>query len=163
MSQDDDRPGFLDREKKSFAELDRARRERRDGRDTAPRGAAASARAKTAARQQLARADALFGGKREQAQHLSRALHDARGTPGLADACRSYLEGLGPPTEVREIRCFLEAGSTELVLVGLAALRARCEAGSLEGTPGLRTQLRMLAQDSDDHVAGAAEEILERI
>ena len=33
-------------------------------------------------------------------------------------------------------------------------------AGSLEVTPGLRTQLRMLAQDADDEVASAAEELL---
>jgi hypothetical protein len=161
VTQDGDRPGWLDREKKSFAELDRARRERRDGGGAAPPRGAEGERAKRTARQQLERADALFGARREQARSLARELHEARGTPALADVCRRFLDALGPPTEARDVACFLEAGVPDLVLAGLDALRARHAAGSLEGTAGLRTQLRMLAEDPDDEVASAAEEILD--
>jgi hypothetical protein len=161
VTQDGERPGWLDREKKSFAELDRARRERRGGGAAAPPGVAAGERAKRAARQQLERADAVFGARREEARSLARELHEARGTPALAEVCRRFLDALGPPTEARDIACFLEAGVPALVLVGLEALRARHAAGALEATSGLRTQLRILAEDSDDDVAAGAEEVLD--
>ena len=45
----------------------------------------------------------------------------------------------------------------------LEALAASEAAGTLEVTRGLRTQLRMLTQDSDDDVAEAAEELRARV
>ena len=47
--------------------------------------------------------------------------------------------------------------------MGLNALRSSSDAGAHELTSGVRRQLRMLAQDVDDEVADAAEEVLERI
>ena len=64
---------------------------------------------------------------------------------------------------MRHISCFLDAGERELVLAGLAALRVCREAETLQMSAGLRTQLRMLAQDSDDEVAEAAEDLLEAL
>ena len=48
-------------------------------------------------------------------------------------------------------------------LAGLDAAQAGYAAGSLELTADLRTQLRMLAENPDDDVAGAAEDLLEGI
>lgn len=164
MSGDGDRPDYLDRDKKSFSELDRLRRERRDGRDARPRDAAARARASAASKQYLAQIDGLFsGGRRGDEAALARAVLDARGSAGLADACRAYRDGVGVPTEARLLACFLDAGERDLVLEGLNALLSARAAGSLQASPGLRSQLRLLAQDADDEVAGAAEEILEAL
>lgn len=160
MSGDDDRPGWVDREKKSFSELDRARREKRDGRGGAPRSAATQARAAAASKEYRKQIDGLFrGGKAAEVEKLAEDMREARGSAGFAAACRVYRDAAGPPTEVRDIACFLDAGDSELVLFGLEALRA----SQAELSSGLRTQLRMLAEDPDDAVAEAAEDLLDGI
>src|SRR5690606_8625829 len=91
-----------ERPRLSWSEIDRLRdrpRARRDERT--PRGPAATARARAATRQYLASIDEkLFakgapGGAR--GAQLAAAVRAAQGTPGLADACRAYLEALGAP------------------------------------------------------------------
>ena len=161
MSGDDDRPGWVDREKRSFSELDRMRRDRRDGREERPRGAVSQFRAKQATKQYLDEVEGLFqGGERGEADALGRAMLDARGTPALPDACRAYGDAAGVPTQVRLVSCFLDTGDRELVLAGLEALLSALAAEALDATPGLRTQLRSLAEDLDDEIAGTAEELL---
>jgi hypothetical protein len=162
VSRDDDRPGFLDRDKKSFSELDRMRREKRGRAEPGRPKPADPARVTAATKQYLKEIDSLFakGKGGAEGERLARAAREARGTPGLAAACRAYRDAVGAPSDAALVACFLEAGDPELVGVGLEALRAAREAGHLEVTPGLRTQLRMLAQDADDAVATAAEELL---
>jgi hypothetical protein len=159
---DDDRPGTLDREKKSFSELDRLRREGGPGGER-PRGAAAERRAGEATRQYLQEIEGMFGGRKEEVARLGRAMLDARATPELPAACRAFLEGAGAPADPRHVSCFLEAGEAELVLAGLRALESAQAEGTLESTPGLRTQLRMLVEAPNDEVAGIAEDLLEAI
>lgn len=164
MSGDGDRPDYLDREKKSFSELDRLRRERRDGGSSRPSSPAAQRRSAEATKSYLKQIDGLFqGGPGAQGEELSRAVLDARGTPGLPDACRAYLDALGVPSQTRLLSCFLDTGVAELELQGLEGLCALREAGSLEAGAGLRTQLRLLAQGPDDAVADLAEELLEQL
>lgn len=160
---DDDRPGYLEREKKSFAELDRARRARGSSGERRPRDPGAARREARATRQYLDEVEGMFGGNRERSEALGRAMLDARGTPELPAACRAYLASAGPPEELRYVSCFLDSGDGELVLAGLDALQVALDAGSLETTAGLRTQLRMLTEDPDDEVAGAAEDLLDAI
>jgi len=159
---DDDRRDDHDREKRSFSELDRMRREGGPGGER-PRGAAAEKRSRAAASQYLKEIDGVFGGRKEAVETAGRAMLDARGTPQLPAACRAFLEQAGPPKELRHVSCFLDAGEADLVLAGLQALGAIQQEGSLDGTPGLRTQLRMLVEDPEDEVAGAAEELLEAL
>lgn len=159
---DDDRPDYLDRDKKSYSELDRERRERRSGGDP-PRGAGAARRSQEASKQYLEEIDGMFGGRKDEAVKLGRAMLEARGTAALPAACRAFLDAAGLPTELRYASCFLDTGEPELVLAGLRGLEAAREAGSLEVTPGLRTQLRMLVEDPDDEVAGSAEDLLEAL
>ena len=163
MSRDDDRPGFLDRDKKSFSELDRQRRERRGSNERRPSHPAQQARVASATKQYLEQVDSLFAKGRGGAEgdRLARAVRDARGTPGLAAACRAYRDAVGAPPDAALVACFLDAGEPDVVLVGLEALRAQRAGGALQVTPGLRTQLRMLAQDPDDAVASAAEDLLD--
>ena len=98
-----------------------------------------------------------------EGEHLANAMRDARGTPGLADACRAYREAVGVPEDASLLSLFLDAGESELVLTGLDALRSAHSGGKLHVTSGLRTQLRLLAQGPDDDVAEAAEELLEEL
>jgi hypothetical protein len=153
-----------EREKRSWREIDRMRDGSRTQSDRTPRGAAAQAGEAAASKQYRKQLDRMFStdrGGTEGAQ-LAKAMRDALGTPGLADACRAFRDAVGAPEEASQISLFLDSGDPELVLVGLEALRSGCEDGSLQVTPGFRTQLRMLAQDSNDEVAEAAEELLER-
>jgi len=162
MGQDDDRPSWVEREKKSFSELDRMRREGRSGGEQPPRSPAAQDRATQASKQYVKQIDGVFSsGKGEQQEKLAQAMRDARGTPGLADACRAYRDAVGLPADARHISCFLDAGDRELVVNGLEALRQVHEAGDFEMTAGLRSQLRMLAEDPDDEVAERAEDLIE--
>ena len=162
MSGDDDRPDYLDREKKSFSELDRARREGRDRGDERARRPADPARSKQATQQYLKQIDAHFsGGRSAEVERLAQAVLDARGTPELAPACRAYRAAAGSPTEIRIAACFLDSEDRELVLEGLAALEAAGQAGSLQASAGLKTQLRGIAEDPDDELAGAAEDLLD--
>jgi hypothetical protein len=164
MSADRERPDYHDREKKTFSERDRMRRERRDPGGVPAASPAARARAREATRAYLDQIDSLFkGGQQAQAQKLAEAVLDARGTPELPAACRAYLEGAGLPTEARLLSCLLDTGERELVLVGLAGLASAHEAGGLEPGAGLLSQLRMLAQDSDDEIAETAEDLLEAL
>ena len=162
MGQDDDRPSWVEREKKSFSELDRMRREGRSRGEQRPRSPAAQARATQATKQYVKQIDGVFSsGKGEEREKLAQAMRDARGTPGLADACRAYRDAVGLPADARHISCFLDTGDRELIVKGLEALRQAHEAGAFEMTSGLRSQLRMLAEDSDDEVAETAEELIE--
>ncbi len=52
---------------------------------------------------------------------------------------------------------FLDSGDAELVVGGLEALQAVCEAGGFKASGGLRSQIRMLAEAPDDEVAELAE------
>lgn len=163
MSGDDDRPGFLDREKKSFSELDRRRR---DGRsrpeERRPTSPAQQARVEAAKKQYLKQIDGLFakGKGGAEGERLAAAVRESRGSPGLAAACRAYRDAVGAPADAALIACFLDADDRELVLVGMDVLRAARAAGAPAPGAGLRTQLRMLAESSDDAIASAAEELL---
>jgi hypothetical protein len=58
---------------------------------------------------------------------------------------------------------FLDASDCEVILLGFEALRVGAEKGSITLSGSLRSQLRILAEDSDDAVADAAEELLEAL
>jgi hypothetical protein len=155
---DDDRP----REKLSWREIDRRRGGARTREDPRPQSPAQRARSEAAAKAYMRQLDGLFTTARGgvEGERLARALREARGTPELGPACRAYREALGLPQDHAQLALFLECGDPELVLAALEALRAAHGQGTLQSTSGLRTQLRMLAQDPDDAVAEGAEELL---
>jgi hypothetical protein len=159
-----DDKSWLDGEKKSFAELDRQRREGGSGAPREPRSPAARERSAAASKQYLKEIDGLFaGGDKAAREKLASAMRDAHGTPGLAEACRAYLAAVGPPAEPSLISLFLDSGVLELVLQGYDALRAAGEQGTITLSGSLRSQLRILAEDPDDAVAEGAEELLEAL
>jgi hypothetical protein len=159
----DDR-SWTDREKRSFSELDRLRRERRSPDEPRPRSKAAQERAAAATKLYVKEIDGLFskGGKAEN-ERLAAAMRDAHGTPGLADACRAYQQAAGLPGEASLISLFLDTGEPEMILIGLEALRIGRENETVKVTSGLRSQLRILSEDADDQVAEAAEDLLEAL
>lgn len=159
---DRDPKSWSEREKLSFSELDRRRRERRDGRD-APHDGAGQRRSAEAAKQYLKQVDGLFstspGGA--EGERLASAMREALGTPGLADACRAYRDAVGVPDDPALLSLFLDSGDGELVLAALERLHARSAAGPPALTRGLRSQLRLLADGPDDAIAESAEELLD--
>lgn len=154
MSDDDDRP------KLSWREIDRLRSGARvDPGERRPRGKAAEASAAQATRAYLKQADGLFASPRAQA--LAVELRDAHGGSGFEEACQNYRAELGMPGDASLLSLFLDSRAPELVAESLELLLELARAGGLEGSAGLRTQLRLLSEHSDDNVAGAAEDLLE--
>jgi len=149
-------------ERPSWSEIDRMRDKAPTQREREPRSPADRARAAEATRAYVKELDKLFsdtGGGEGEA--LAKAVHDAHGSPELAAACRTFVEALGVPRDVALLQAFLDADDPSVVVPALEALRALQRAGELAASPGLRSQLRVLAQSFDDDVAGVAEEILE--
>ncbi len=165
MSGRDDERG--DRPRLSWSELDKRRGKPRDNTgERRPRGAAAEALAAKAAQSYLKKLDkqlfAKGGSSAEADNKLASAVRDALGTPALDDACRAYLAAVGTPATAPLIAAFLDARDRELRVAALVALGATIAAGSVASTAGLRSQLRVLAEGSDDELAERAEEILAR-
>jgi hypothetical protein len=157
---DDERP------RPSWSEIDKRRdrpRARQDERR--PRGAVAEARARVAAGQYLKKVEGrLFSGRGDDAaEGLTRAVHEAHGTSGLAEACRAYLEAVGPPSDARLLALFLDAKEPRVVVAGLEGLERLRSEGTLPVSPGLRSHLRMLSEEPDDDVAYAAEDLLSKL
>ena len=162
MSRDDDRD---ERPKRSWAEIDRLRDKPRTRRDPrAARDPADTPRARDAAQQYLKKLDQQLFAKGKpagsDAERLATAVREALGTPALADACRAYLDALGPPTDAALLAAFLDANERAVQLAALRALRDGLAAGRIGLTPGLRAQLRMLSEGSDDELAELAESAL---
>ena len=159
---DDDRDE-PQREKKSWREIDRMREGSGGSSDPSPRGRAAQERADEASKQYRKHLEERFSSEQggPEGRKLAGAMREAHGTPGLADACRAYRDALGPPADPSLVSLFLDCGARVLVLAGLEALRECQKADAVTVRAGLRTQLRMLAEDVDGDVADAAEEILD--
>jgi hypothetical protein len=155
-----------ERPRRSWREIDRMR----DGGDRGdeharPRDRAGQARVRQATGQYLKQVDRLFakeaGGAESAA--LAAAVRDAHGTEGLAAACHAYRDALGIPRDAALLSLFLDSGDAGLVAPALEALLEAHREGRLEVKSGLKSQLRLLAQDRDDAVAEPAEELLERL
>ena len=159
----DDR-SWNDGDKLSFSERDRRRREGRSSDAPRPGGKQTQARADAAAKQYVKAIDGIFsGGSKAEIEKLARAMRDAHGSPGLADACRAYRDATGLPREAFLISLFLDTGDPELILAGFEALRASHDSGIVKLTGGLRSQLRILSEDANDDVAEGAEELLSEL
>jgi len=153
----DDR-SWNDGDKLSFSERDRRRREGGSKREQRTPGVS-KAREEAATKQYIKQLDGLFsktpGGR--EVEQLAAAIRAAHGTSGLADACRQYREVAGFPDDASLLGMFLDSGDAELVVGALEVLQAAREAGRLKVSGGLRSQIRMLAEDPDDAVAELAE------
>jgi len=159
----DDR-SWNDGDKLSFSERDRRRREGRSSREHRPPGVS-RAKEEAVTKQYIKQLDGLFsktkgGGEADKLGEVIRAAH---GTSALADACRQYREVAGFPSDTALLGMFLDSGDAELMVGALRALQAACELPGFKASGGLRSQIRMLAEDPDDEVAELAEALADRL
>ena len=152
-----------ERERLSWSEIDKLRDRARSPRADRPQGRQARQRAERERRETLRAANALFAGNKGGAEGaaLAKAVRDAHGTPVLGQACRDYVAALGVPAGTDLLSMFLDSGQPDLIVLALEALYERKRTGKLELSGGLRSQLRMLAQEPDDDIAGLSEDLLE--
>lgn len=152
-----------DRQKLSYSERDRLRREGKLG---AKRERPLSGRERELdemrSRLALAAAEELFTDEKggQVGKTLASVVRAAHGTKDLAAACRAYLEQVGPPASDELASIFLDAGDKTISLPVLDELLRQKEAGALELDGGLKRQIRLLAQDFDDDLASRAEDLL---
>jgi hypothetical protein len=153
----DDR-SWNDGDKLSFSERDRMRREGRSSEDRRPRGVS-PAKAEDMSKKYIKKLDGLFSKDKGAAEveKLAAALRAAHGTSGLAAACREYRDAAGFPGDASLLGMFLDSGDPELVVGGLEALQAARQSGAWTASGGLRSQIRMLADDPNDEIAELAE------
>ena len=158
--EDDDRP------KRSWSEIDRMRDGKVPRDERRPKGRAAEARARGATDQYLKKLDeTLFaaGGRGgSSGDALGKAVFDARGSAEFDGCCRAYLDEIGPPADAALISAFLDARDKAIRVEALRALGAQIDAG-LEPERGLRNQVRALADELDDTLAEAAEDVLAKL
>jgi hypothetical protein len=150
-----------DDRKLTYSERDRLRRE--GGGSQGPRGGQAREVERIRVDVALGQAESIFAGDKggEEGKALADAVRAAHGTPELPQACRAYIDALGPPKTVELSSIFLDAGEKELSLLILDELLSQKEAGSLELEGGIKSQVRILSEDFDDDLASRAEELLE--
>ena len=149
-----------DGDKLSFSERDRRRRE--GGRDDSnPRSGGSKLQEEQATSQYLKKLDGLFTKPGAESDQLEAALRAAHGTKGLADACRTYRDAVGFPSQPSLVGIFLDSDDSELIVGVLESLlRISAEGQPLEMSAGLRSQLRMLVDGRDNLIAGLAEDLL---
>jgi hypothetical protein len=147
-----------DRPRLSWREIDQ-RRDRAHSRRDEPRGPRAREEQAEAKRRALREADALFS-LGATGEERARQMRETHGGPDFLQACRQYREDVGVPSNPALLAFFLDSGDRALIVEALEALLVAKNGGSLALGPGLRSQLRALAQDRDDTVAGISEELL---
>jgi hypothetical protein len=160
----DDR-SWNDGDKLSFSERDRRRREGRSSPSEQRTKGISRAREEAATKQYIKQLDGLFSKTKggAEVEKLSAAVRAAHGSSGLVDACRQYREVAGFPKDPALLGMFLDSGDTELVVGGLEALKAAVATEGFKASGGLRSQIRMLAEDPDDAIADLAEALAERL
>jgi len=159
----DDR-SWNDGDKLSFSERDRLRREGRSSEDRRPRGVS-QAKVEEATKQYVKKLDGMFSKKKggAEVEKLAAAVRSAHGTSGLAAACREYREAAGLPDDPSLLGMFLDSAEPELVVGALQTLQRASQSGEWKASGGIRSQIRMLADDPDDEVAELAEALAEQL
>jgi hypothetical protein len=157
----DDR-SWNDGDKLSFSERDRKRREGQSSEDRRPRGVS-PAKAEEASKQYIRNLDGLFSKKKGEVEKLAATMRAAHGSNGLAAACRAYRDAAGIPEDPSLLGMFLDSGEPELIVGGLEAIQAACQSGKWRASGGLRSQIRMLADDPNNEVAELAEALAEQL
>jgi len=151
-----------DREKLSYSERDRLRRDRAAGHDR-PRGPGARKQQEDQRQSALEQAESIFSeeGVGERGDELAKVIRAAHGSAELPDACHAFVLEVGLPKSVDLLQIFLDTADATLMVPALEALLARKQAGELEVSSGLRSQLRILSEDPNDDIAGLSEDLLD--
>ena len=155
-----------ERDKISFSELDKKRREKKRGSDERrPRGEKAQQRSRAASLRYRQRIDEKLFGKREDAARLrlEERLRDTHGTQLFSRTFREYVKGYGMPEDVPLLLTLLDLDEERDLLRVLQALDGIVDSVQPEHRNLLRSRLRNLEMStSSDALADAAGELLGR-
>jgi hypothetical protein len=155
-----------ERDKISFSELDRKRREKKKGsNERRPRGERAQQRSRAASLRYRQRIDEKLFGKREDAARLrlEERLRDTHGTQLFSRTFREYVKGYGIPEDVPLLVTLLDLDEERDLLQVLQALDRMVDSVQPEHRNLLRSRLRNLEMStSSDALADAAGELLAR-
>lgn len=152
-----------DRDKISFSELDKKRREKkREG------GARRGGRRQTqwAANSYKRRIDERLFGKKGDAgrQRMAERLRESHGTANLTRIYREYVKGYGMPDDMGLLMLLLELEEEGEALKVIEALEAASESAPVEQKNLLKSRLRNLEMStSSDALADAASGLLDRL
>jgi hypothetical protein len=152
-----------DRDKISFSELDRLRREKRSGGgQRQPRGG--RSRASSAAYRRRVE-ERLFGKKGDGGRmRLEERLRNAHGSSNFQRVYREFVKGFGMPEEFGLLLLLLDLDDASDLVRVVGALGSALEDASLEQRSLLRSRLRNLEMSApSDAVADAAADLLGRL
>jgi hypothetical protein len=149
-----------DGRKLSYSELDRLRREGGNDGPRKPRSEKAQEREKQATSEYMRSAEKALFSKTVDAdgERLAKELRAAHGTKELATTCQAYFDAKGVPKELVLLGIFLDSRDSKLIC---AAMKELLQGEYDYSGSSLKSQLKVLAFDSDDSVAELAEELLE--
>lgn len=159
--------GVSERDKISFSELDRLRREKKSGNNRRrPESEQSQRRSRAATARYRQRIDEKFFGRKEDAPRLrlEQRVRDAHGSPEFGRVFREYVDGFGMPGDVNLLLTLLDLQDERDVLRVLEALDAGLESAELPQRNLLRSRLRnMEISTSSDALADAATDLLARL
>lgn len=153
--------GSDDREKLSYSERDRLRLDRSKGHE-GPGGRGGRQRQEEQREAALKQAESIFSeeGVGTRGDELAKVVRAAHGSAELPEACHAFVAEVGMPKSVDLLQIFIDTSDPSLSVPALEALLERKQAGELEITAGLKSQLRTLCEDPDDDIAGLSEDLL---
>ena len=153
--------GSDDREKLSYSERDRLRLDRSKGHES-PGGHGGRQRQEVQRDVALKQAESIFSeeGVGTRGDELAKVVRAAHGSAELPEACHAFVAEVGMPKSVDLLQIFIDTSDPSLSVPALEALLERKQAGELEITAGLKSQLRTLCEDPDDDIAGLSEDLL---
>ena len=159
-----------DRDKISFSEQDRRRREKRDGGSGSNGGRRRSGRNGRNARRSANAykkkvEERLFGKKGEAGRHrMVERLRESQGTPNFLRIYREYVKGHGMPGDIPTLMLFLDVDEEREALRVIDALESAAQSAPSEQRNVLKSRLRNLEiSTSSDALADAAVELLGRL
>ena len=156
-----------DREKISFSERDRMRREkRRGGGERRPRGERAQQRARAAVGMYKRKVEEhLFGRGKDAARlRLEERLRDAHGSPTFRAAYKEYTRAYGFPPDLGLLVLLLDLEDEREVLRVLEAIEGVVEKAPTEQRSLLRSRLRNLEMSANsDALADVASHLVSRL
>jgi hypothetical protein len=155
-----------EREKISFSELDRMRREKRRQGERRPRGEQAERRSRAAASSYKRKVEErLFGRGADAARlRLDERLREAHGSPTFRSTYKEYVRAYGFPEDVGLLVLLLDLDDEREVLRVLDAIQEVLEEAPPEQRSLLRSRLRNLEMSArSDALADAAADFAARL
>ncbi len=156
-----------DREKISFSELDKQRRERRtQANERRPRGERAERRSRAAVSMYKKKVEERLFGRGADAGRLrlEDRLREAHGSPSFLSAYKEYVRNHGFPADLAVLVLLLDLDDEREVLRVLKAVESAIDAAPPEQKSLLRSRLRNLEMSASlDSLGDAAADLASRL